>query len=200
MMSRLVGYGGMAFALVTALVLSGIIARSPRTHDHISNTLSDSYVRTSLDEVGPANLEAILADLPEFSFPRATYPATVPSVHAVDLAHMPDEADIRAEPAITPDEPEVQRVTIRQFEYNLDPDRIELEVGVPVELTVINEGDQVHGIWIPEFAISQDVRSGKSKVFAFTPDKTGRIRFTCSYNLCGTEEEHAKMAGFITVH
>ncbi len=92
-----------------------------------------------------------------------------------------------------------QLVNLVEYEFGFDMDRIKVQAGVPVELSVTNEGDQVHGIWIPDLAIMDDIRSGKSKVFKFTPEKPGRFRFTCSYNLCGTEEEHAQMKGFIEV-
>lgn len=197
---RMIGFGGMAFVVVTVSLLSAIVMCGPQTHDHIAASLRASYDRTPLDFVEASDLTTILVDLPEFSFPEPVQVVAVPPVpQAADMAHMPGDEHSPAEHGIVAQELQVQKITLRQFEFGFAPDRIELQVGVPVELTVVNEGDQVHGIWIPDFALSDDIRSGKTKVFTFIPEKTGRIRFTCSYNLCGTEEEHAQMKGFITV-
>lgn len=185
---RTVGYASMTFILVVPIILGTVIMRSPRTHDHISNTLRSGYTRTPLDNIEATDLDITLADLPRFSFAEWSPPRSAGD----EIVSRPDaESDTKAT--------EVMKITMRQFEYGLDVDAVELKVGVPVELTVVNDGDQVHGIWIPDFAISDDLRSGKTKVFEFTPEKTGRIRFSCNYNLCGTDEEHAKMAGSFIV-
>jgi heme/copper-type cytochrome/quinol oxidase subunit 2 len=245
----MVGLGGLAFVVATSSLLGTVVLRSPHTHDHISASLSPGYGRTPLDSVEAVDLPAVLADLPDFTFPEAA-PAVLASfrvaappapqaggvAHTTGDEHSPAEHGIvdqeppivtsgevsgteprsgsngevggtepqavpEAPPVqqIVPEEPPVQQITFSQFEYGFDPARIELQVRVPVELTVANEGDQVHGIWIPDYAISDDIRSGKTKTFTFTPEETGRIRYTCSYNLCGTEDEHAQMKGFITV-
>ncbi|MEE8442159.1 MAG: cupredoxin domain-containing protein [Dehalococcoidia bacterium] len=197
---RLIGFGGVAFVVVTASLLSTIVLRDPQTHDHIAASLRAGYDRTPLDSVGATNLPAILVDLPDFSFPAPPVVAAAPTGESnSEATHIADEEQSDGEEGIPTEEPQVQKITLRQFEFGFGPERIELAVGVPVELTVMNEGDQVHGIWIPDFAISEDIRSGKTKVFTFTPEEAARFRFTCSYNLCGTDEEHAQMKGFITV-
>jgi heme/copper-type cytochrome/quinol oxidase subunit 2 len=184
----MVGFGGLAFVVVTALGLGTIIMRGPWTHDNIDPTLRESYARTPLDSVGEMDLVAVLKDLPEFSFPASS------SFAAVSASGDSDEAAHTAS-----EDAEPQKVTLVESEYQFEPARIELKAGAPVELTLKNEGKQVHGLWIPDFAIMDDVRSGKSKTFTFIPEKPGRYRHTCSYNLCGTDEEHARMKGFITV-
>lgn len=200
MFLRVVGLSGLAFVVVISLLLSTVIIRGPQTHDHIAATLRDSYDRTPLDSIEDSDLTTILADLPEFSFPAQPVLVAAPGVSPINgAAHTAGDEHSEADHEAEAQQPQVRKLTLTQFEFGFDPSRVELQVGVPVELTVSNEGDQVHGIWIPEYAISADIRSGKSKTFLFTPEQSGRIRFTCSYNLCGTEEEHAKMSGFITV-
>jgi heme/copper-type cytochrome/quinol oxidase subunit 2 len=196
----MVGVSGLVFVVVTSSLLSAVIVRSPQTHDHIARSLRHDYARTPLDSVEAADLPAILADLPEFSFPDLVKVAAAQGPPAAgETAHTAGDEHNLAEHATATQQLQMQTITLRQSEYGFDPDRVELQAGVPVELTVTNEGEQVHGIWVPDLAIMEDIRSGKTKVFTFTPEKAGRIPFTCSYNLCGTEEEHAQMKGFITV-
>lgn len=200
MFLRAVGFSGLAFVVAVSSLLSAVIVRGPQTHDHIAASLRDSYDRTPLDPMNGSDLASILADLPDFSFPAQPVLVAVPGVLPVDeAAHTIGDEHDEADNEAAAQQPPTQKLTLTTSEFGFDPSRVELQVGVPVELTVLNDGDQVHGIWIPDYAISADIRSGKSKTFTFTPEQSGRIRFTCNYNLCGTEEEHAQMTGFITV-
>ncbi len=202
MFFRMVGFGGLAFVVATSSLLSAVIVRSPQTHDHIASSLSPEYIRTSLDSIGPADLTAIIADLPRFSFPE---PPQLVAASALFSASSAEGSGDQTAPvngtveSTAQQQPKVQEIAFDQFEFEFSQERIELKVGVPVKLTLTNQGDQVQGLWIPEFAIMADIRSGKNKEFTFIPEKSGRFRFTCSYNLCGTEEEHAQMKGYIIV-
>lgn len=181
MSSRIIGFVGMGFVALAALMLSVIIIRSPDTHHNLAPALRADYARSPTDSIEVAHLEDTLARLPEFTFP-APSPLTAADG---DLAGS--------------DHGELHKITVRQFEFGYDPIQIELEAGASVELTVVNEGNQVHGIWIPELGISEDIRSGRSMTFTFVVEKAGRIRFGCNYSLCGSEEEHAQMDGEIVV-
>lgn len=189
---RMVPYGGLAFIVVAALTLATLIIRTPDTHGHLWRTLPADYDRTPVDDMAPADLQVVLADLPPFSFPK-------PEKVAARVEEAGDKAADTGSAQVAAAEQEAQEAEIVQTEFAITPDRLTLKVGVPVEMTVKNEGKQVHGLWMPDFGIAEDIRSGRTEVFRFTPDKPGRFRYTCSYSLCGTEKQHAQMAGFLTV-
>lgn len=185
---RSVPIAWLSVVVSVPVLLAAIVSRNPDTHGHLWPTLPDHYHRTPVDTVRPIDLEAVLADLPPFEFPRPALLAAAASQEATaGMGRLMPAAE------------EVQEVTLVETEYGIGPDRVEVRVGVPVVLTVINEGDQVHGLWLPEVGIAEDIRSGKSQTFRFTPEKPGRFRYMCSYALCGTDEEHARMVGFLTV-
>jgi len=207
---RIVPYGGLAFVVIASLLLMMIVLRSPDTHGHFWRVLPRDYNRTPVGDIGEADLRAILADLPPFAFPPPSKAAASAPAAGHDMAGMESSTSAQsgqAEPQMAgmdssgsaQRDADVQKITLTESEYAISPDRLALKVGVPVELTVTNTGKQAHGLWIPEFGIAEDIRSGKTKVFRFTPDKPGRIRYVCSYSLCGTEAEHARMVGFLTV-
>ena len=199
---RVVPRAVLGFVVVAPLVLATVIARSPDTHGHTWQTFHPDYARTPLDTVGEADLDRTLADLAPFSFPAPPRPQVAASVAdrapaPAAMTGMPGMAAMaRPAPAA---EAAVQKIALATSEYAIAPANLEVKAGVPVELTVTNEGKQVHGVWMPEFGIAQDIRPGKTQVFKFTPDKPGRFRYVCSYNLCGTDEQHARMVGFMTV-
>lgn len=62
---------------------------------------------------------------------------------------------------------------------NWDPGVIELKVGQPVTIAVVNNDDiETHQLAIPEFGItSQPVKPFESTTFEFTPTKTGNFTF-----------------------
>lgn len=94
---------------------------------------------------------------------------------------------------------ETQSISVIATEYAFEPGRIEAKAKVPVELHVKNEGEEGHGIWLPDFGIKGNIRAFKSHTFSFTPDAPGRYQFECSDKLCGTDEEHNQMTGFILI-
>lgn len=194
---RMVPLGGLVFVVAAALMLATIIARAPYTHGNLWRWLPSDYARTPVSVIGEVDLEAIVAELPPFEFPA---PSGAQQAQKTGNSTGGGHGEMGGMAAPVDSGPaEVQKVTLTQKEFGFTPDRLTLKVGVPVELTLKNEGEQVHGLWIPEFGISDEVRKGRSEVFKFTPEKPGRIRYVCSYNLCGTEEEHARMVGFVTV-
>ena len=189
---RIVPYGGLAFVVIASLLLMTIVLRSPDTHGHFWRVLPRDYTRTPVGDIGEADLRAILAELPPFAFPAPSRAAAGAPEGGHDMAGMESSASAQSGA-------DVQKMTLTESEYAIAPDRLTLKVGVPVELTVANAGKQAHGLWMPEFGIAQDIRSGKTQVFRFTPDTPGRFRYVCSYSLCGTEAEHGRMVGFLSV-
>lgn len=193
---HIVPYAGMIVIVSAALGLVTIVARSPDTHGHFWHSVPATYTRTQVGEIAPADLPAILANLPPFAFPAPNNAVAAAPQTRHSMANMDAAAPAQGGAGQQAD---IQKITLTESEYGIEPARLTLKVGVPVELTVMNTGKQVHGIWIPEFGIAEDIRSGKTKVFRFTPDKPGRLRYVCSYSLCGTEEQHGKMVGFLTI-
>lgn len=183
----------LAAVSIAALGLASVIVRNPDTHGHLWGSVPYAYHRTPVEEVPPADLDSIQAKLVPFSFP------TPPAAQNVAVKEMPAEGHQGMAAEAQVDKSTVQKIVLKQTEYGFDIPEVRLTPGVPVELVVVNEGKQVHGIWVPDFAISQEIRSGKSRSFSFTPKTPGRIRFTCSYNLCGTDEEHARMVGYFVI-
>lgn len=192
----IVPYTGVTVIVSAALGLVTIVARSPDTHGHFWHSVPATYTRTQVGAIAPADLPAILANLPPFAFPAPNKPVAVVPQAGHSMANMGSAAPAQSQAGTQAD---IQKITLTESEYGIEPARLTLKIGVPVELTVVNTGKQVHGIWIPEFGIAEDIRSGKTKVFRFTPDKPGRVRYVCSYSLCGTEEQHGKMVGFLTI-
>jgi len=193
---HIVPYTGLTVIVSAALGLVTIVARSPDTHGHFWHSVPAAYTRTQVGAIDPADLPAILANLPPFAFPAPNKAVAAAPQAGHNMANMGSTAPAQREAGKQAD---IQKITLTEREYGIEPARLTLKVGVPVELTVVNQGKQVHGLWMPEFGIAEDIRSGKTKVFRFTPDKPGRFRYVCSYSLCGTEEQHGKMVGFLTI-
>jgi heme/copper-type cytochrome/quinol oxidase subunit 2 len=193
---QIVPYTGVTVIVSAALALVTIVARSPDTHGHFWHSVPATYTRTQVGAIAPADLPAILANLPPFGFPAPDKVGAAASHAGHTMANMGSAAPAQSE---TGEQTDIQKITLTEREYGIEPTRLTLKMGVRVELTVVNHGKQVHGIWMPEFGIAEDIRSGKTKVFRFTPDKPGRFRYVCSYSLCGTEEQHGKMVGFLII-
>jgi cytochrome c oxidase subunit 2 len=66
-------------------------------------------------------------------------------------------------------------------------------VGVPIRLTMISQ-DVIHGFFIPQFRIKQDVLPGRYTQQWFIATKPGRYNLLCS-KYCGTS--HSEMGGYV---
>jgi len=70
---------------------------------------------------------------------------------------------------------------------------LHVPVGVPVRLTMISQ-DVIHGFFIPQFRIKQDVLPGRYTQQWFIATKPGRYNLECS-KYCGTG--HSEMGGYV---
>lgn len=79
----------------------------------------------------------------------------------------------------------VQRATITIDGGKYTPSVVTVERGKPVELTFIGGQELGCGgtVVFKSLNQSKDVASGKSVMFAFTPDEAGEIPFTCSMDM-----------------
>jgi cytochrome c oxidase subunit 2 len=90
----------------------------------------------------------------------------------------------------------VIHVTARQWswsfeypDYNISSTTLNLPVDKQVLLQVSSQ-DVIHGFWIPEFRVKQDVLPGTTRELRVTPNRIGEYKIRCSV-ICGTS--HAKM-------
>ena len=89
-----------------------------------------------------------------------------------------------------PPEPRTIQVTAKKYEFT--PNRIELKVGEPVEITFSSE-DAKHGFTCKDLNLEKVVfEKDKPVTVKFTPEKAGTFEFRCA-NFCGLG--HSKMKG-----
>jgi len=72
---------------------------------------------------------------------------------------------------------------------------LHVAIGQPVRLVMTSE-DVIHGFFVPEFRLKQDVLPGRYVTLWFTPTLVGQFHLFCS-QFCGTD--HAGMGGGVTV-
>lgn len=79
----------------------------------------------------------------------------------------------------------VQKVTIQVIDSGYSPNYIKVAKGTPVELTL--QSDNVYSCALSfvfkEFNIKTFLDSTDTQSFTFTPDKSGKFRFTCSMGM-----------------
>jgi plastocyanin len=103
--------------------------------------------------------------------------------------------EIRADEIARPANP--RRETLRQSEYKFVPTRLDLKVGEPVELTIVNDGTMVHefvtdalkdlpvrveigGAVVEARGFSElENPPGQTVMLRFTPEKPGQFAYTC---------------------
>jgi cytochrome c oxidase subunit II len=92
--------------------------------------------------------------------------------------------------------PEVRQITVKAKKYEFQPNRIELKVGEPVEIT-FESLDTKHGFSCKDLKLEKVLftKDSPGKV-TFTPDKPGTYKFKCAH-FCGLG--HPKMKGEIVV-
>jgi plastocyanin len=78
--------------------------------------------------------------------------------------------------------PETQKLTVIIKDFAFEPNVITLKKGVPVELTLINQGLRHHDFTVQgDWSFKSDVLdSGDTKVLTFTPDIAGTFQLFCS--------------------
>ena len=68
--------------------------------------------------------------------------------------------------------------TIRGRAY--DPDKIEIPLGATVELTVTNEDNEQHGLFLSEFGVQEVVGPRRTKTIRFKANRLGVSSTFCS--------------------
>lgn len=93
--------------------------------------------------------------------------------------------------------PEPRKLTVTAKKYEFQPNRIELKVGEPVEITFESQ-DTKHGFSCKDLNVEKIVftKDNPGKV-TFTPEKPGTYKFKCAH-FCGLG--HPKMKGEIVVN
>jgi cytochrome c oxidase subunit 2 len=93
--------------------------------------------------------------------------------------------------------PEPRKITVMAKKYEFQPNRIELKVGEPVEITFESQ-DTKHGFSCKDLNVEKIVftKDSPGKV-TFTPEKPGAYKFKCAH-FCGMG--HPKMKGEIVVN
>ncbi len=71
---------------------------------------------------------------------------------------------------------DLRMVSVSAFQFGYEPDRIEVEFGDDVLLTVTSL-DVGHGFALPEFGINERVPPEESVTVRFTADQSGEFRF-----------------------
>lgn len=83
----------------------------------------------------------------------------------------------------TSSDAEFQKIVIGMKNYNYFPNKIEVEVNKPVEITL---DSSVYGCFrafrINELGVSKNSKSPEDKII-FTPKKTGTFKFACSMGM-----------------
>jgi cytochrome c oxidase subunit II len=92
-----------------------------------------------------------------------------------------------AKPAPIPLEINVQAMQFAWiFDYpkGIETGELHVPLGQPI-LLKMKSNDVIHGFWVPEFRIKQDVIPGRTTTVRFTPTRTGQYVLNCT-QLCGT--------------
>ena len=85
----------------------------------------------------------------------------------------------------TADAPETQKAEIKlNDDYGYNPETVKLKVGVPAEIKLTNDGARgcIRAFIVPDLNLRSLV-SDSSSTLTFTPQKTGKIPFTCSMGM-----------------
>lgn len=83
------------------------------------------------------------------------------------------------------EKPDTQKAEIKLNDsYGYNPETIKLKVDVPAEIKLVNDGARgcIRAFIIPDLNI-RSVVTGNSTILSFTPNKTGKIPFTCSMGM-----------------
>jgi cytochrome c oxidase subunit 2 len=93
-------------------------------------------------------------------------------------------------------QPEPRKITVVARKYKFEPNRIELKVGEPVEIT-FQSLDAKHGFSCKDLKLEKVIFTKDSPgKLTFTPDRAGTFKFKCAH-FCGLG--HPKMKGEIIV-
>lgn len=97
-------------------------------------------------------------------------------------------------------------ITIRAIknEWRWDTEKIEVNAGDKVNLTIINEDDYDHGIGIDGYGINERMPANKTIVVDFVATRKGKFSFYCSVPcgkgvVKGEDRDHFDMLGELSV-
>ncbi|WP_067931968.1 cupredoxin domain-containing protein [Alicyclobacillus kakegawensis] len=91
------------------------------------------------------------------------------------------------------------RVVLR--DGSISPGRIAARAGQTVNLTVVNQGRQVHNLVIPDFYVFlPNLPAGGQTTASFTPDRPGRFPFYSDRLMQGKRMPEPGMQGTLDVH
>lgn len=107
-----------------------------------------------------------------------------PALLIGSAANAADEAPTDVPFTVPMDADGVQRTKVTIDSYSYSPSHLVVQVGKPVELTLVSESSFApHNLVINAptsgLSIHQDVGSGKTVKLTFTPTKTGSFAFFC---------------------
>lgn len=84
--------------------------------------------------------------------------------------------------------------------YSINPARLELTVGVPVNLTFTNGGEQQHDLVIEGLDVAFDaIGGGESATMMFTPTEAGEYPMYCTIGVSPLSHRERGMAGTVVV-
>jgi len=93
------------------------------------------------------------------------------------------------------DTPQTREVTLEARRFAYSPERIEVNKGDRVVLTVASQ-DVTHGVYVDGYGLKAEAAPGEDAVIEFVAAKPGTFRIRCPVN-CG--ELHPFMIGLLTV-
>lgn len=96
-----------------------------------------------------------------------------------------ETAGTQVKAADTGRDQEIQKIKVTLTDRGYEPQRFVVKKGVPVQFTISNEGAGgcIQAFVIPDLNIRKIVRMGEWTTVNFTPQKTGKIGFTCSMGM-----------------
>lgn len=93
--------------------------------------------------------------------------------------------DLPSEEKLYDEEPLQQNIEIRVTANGYSPNRIQVRKGVPVTLKLIGVDAYscAAAFRIPSLGIKKNLQANETQVVTFTPEKTGKIPFSCSMGM-----------------
>ncbi|HYN35349.1 MAG TPA: cupredoxin domain-containing protein [Actinomycetota bacterium] len=76
--------------------------------------------------------------------------------------------------------PGAEEVVVKARDFGFSPPTVTVDAGTPVNITLVNEGDVVHDLTIPELDIQVVAAPEERASLGLTPDRAGEYRFECT--------------------
>jgi plastocyanin len=84
--------------------------------------------------------------------------------------------DTQSQPVI----PGADEVIVRARDFSFSPSTVTVDVGTPVNITLVNEGNVVHDLAIPELDLQVVAGPGGRASTGLTPERSNEYRFECT--------------------